>query len=922
MHPCRSHHCVHCLTLVILVLLPAIAAAKEAAVHRDRETLRLELPNDAVLTFALDGDRLLGLREATAEGLKLSSDATLLRPIIADDAWEQDRPWLVHALTLRDVQTAESGEVTLVLGLRAGRSEAAIKDLYLWAGDTARALGPAITPQLRDARDQAEAATKLLTAAAEKTSKVSALREQIEAKRRDVAEAKESGNRGLGRFRNELKKLEQQLAPVQASVFPDLAASEARYAEALKQIETFHKLRDERALEVGKIHRDYFGSAMFRLPAEANTPEAVRRLGRHDEGAFDAGVLRWVITPVEVNVAGWVYRGWKHHYQLQLADGLSTRFFRESGTWELGGDPVGTTVIAMRYRGLGGLDETFGRGTGGGVDRNFTTTETIPGAAGGAPLISPVVPPSEQRNDRGFGIAHRVSPWISRMVRGAGSAMFEFQHRPRGIFASFPEKLADLRAVTETFNGDEAISQINEELFPRGGKLTTTPMYYVALPAPKDGEFALHECRTRWQEMDQHTRDRVSEDIGFVQAEPLPGVGLNLDTAWEKRIATLTERMDAYGDLGMRMILVHQPGWMNGRGLRECKDPAFNKLAVGGGDCSIYDYVPRPTVGAEWKALTRKLAEHEVAYLVWSSYFSVGPGSFIQELRVEKGLGQEAFANFENPDAMDTEADFFTRLRIAHNPNHDIVRQAYVDRIENARDTYGHHGIWADSWHKWALVVGNDVKRPPSFRAWMQQCARWSRDGMAFVSEGQGSPIMNCSIELSGQKFEDEWWYLQYTTLWYRGKAEPPGSGTVEADRHTFRVMANKCWPFVETGWGQDVLEIIPDFKRLAHEYNRALPTMRRSIVLPDGGGVLWLGIDNDREGVWFPYADSKVPGGAKASYILDDSPAAKVEAYRTYRVSADDLYKAFKLRRGTENDPRLGKPQPRVEYDWPAWAK
>jgi len=39
-------------------------------------------------------------------------------------------------------------------------------------------------------------------------------------------------------------------------------------------------------------------------------------------------------------------------------------------------------------------------------------------------------------------------------------------------------------------------------------------------------------------------------------------------------------------------------------------------------------------------------------------------------------------------------------------------------------------------------------------------------------------------------------------------------------------------------------------------------------------------------------------------------------------RVSADDLYKAFKLRRGTENDPRLGKPQPRVEYDWPAWAK
>ncbi len=909
------------LLLAVAALTPEAWTDQPARISRQADALRIDLPNDARLEFALQGNRLLGLRTARAAGMDLTHPATLLRPLLADDTWEQPRPWVVTEMLLTDVSADKDGRVVLTCSLRASRSEQAIKAVYLWAGNAEKALGAAITPELARARQKARAATTALNAAADRVPEVAKLLAEIEQLEARFEKGKREGSRRLGLVRRDLRRARARLPALRQSAWPGLAEQNATLAGALRDVRAFQALRDQRALAVGQIHRDYFGSAMFRLPAEANRRPSLVALAAAAD-AFDAGTLRWVIQPVTLNVAGWTYRGWKHHYRIELADGLTTRFVRESGTWELGGSAVGTTVVALRYRGLGGVDETFGQGPGGGIDRNFTTTEIIPGAAGDGPVISPVVPAGEKRTDRGYGIAHRNSPWISRMIRGAGSAMFEFQHRPEGVLVSLPDRLGDLRAVTEAFTGDEAISQINEEAFARDGRLETTPQFYLALAAPADAPFAAHERNTRWQEMDQYTRRRVSRELGFVQAEPLPGVGLNLDTAWERRLRTLTDRMDRYAGMGLRMILVHQPGWMNGRGLKESKEPQFQRLAVGGGDCSIYDYVPRPSVAAEWKALTRELAENKVAYIVWSSYFSVGPGAFIQELIEKHGMTRADFAGYENPDAMVSDKDFFARLNVPHNPNNETIRKAYVQRIQRARDAYGLHGIWADSWHKWALVVGNGPRRKPSFRAWMEQFARWSRQGMAFVSEGQGCPILNCSIELSGQEFRDEWWFLPQTTLWYRGKAEPPGAGTVKADRHTFRLMANKCWPYVETGWGQEPTEIIPGLSRLAREYNAALPQMRRSFVLPDAAGVLWLGYGSDTEGVWFPFGVSPVPDGVRATRILDGQAiAGNAAAFRTVRVGAKDLLAAFGLRRGDAPDPRLNWTYRPIQYTWPAWA-
>ena len=48
-------------------------------------------------------------------------------------------------------------------------------------------------------------------------------------------------------------------------------------------------------------------------------------------------------------------------------------------------------------------------------------TEVIPGAVGGAPVVSPIVPASVDIGDRGYALKHRMGAWIAQMARGGGA---------------------------------------------------------------------------------------------------------------------------------------------------------------------------------------------------------------------------------------------------------------------------------------------------------------------------------------------------------------------------------------------------------------------------------------------------------------------------------------------------------------------
>ena len=601
---------------------------------------------------------------------------------------------------------------------------------------------------------------------------------------------------------------------------------------------------EETLTEFLQIHRDYFGHPMPHLPAETASVENVAALSAMDGN--DAGTVYWSFSPQTVNIAGWEWQGWQQSVRYEGSDDSPTvNVLRMQGTWELAGQAVGTTAVAMRYRGLGSIEETFADAGDGTIDRCFTTTEMIPGAAGGSPVISPAVPATVTVGDRGYGFKHRLAAWIGAMARGAGANVVDFQYRPNATYASYPIRQGNLRSCTEAFPGDRHVSQRDEEWFAAGRSFTSTPIMHLVLTTeqPQDRWQSIN----RWQEVDQHVRDQMSEELGFIPAEPLPAAGYNTDYNWERRIGALAKQIETVlGPAGVRMILQHQPGWLNGRDFARKKDSRF----AGGGDCAIYDFRAEGDIAKAWRDVSAACTKWGIDYYAWLSTIAHRGGEFALELDGKQGgmkpswgeIGTGHWNRGRNVYAFD-----------ARNP---LFMELFEERMSAARDDLGFQGIWIDSWQKWTTAFSTlEEGRPPMARQFWEMYARWSQQGVALMSESHGFPGLSCSIELPNNHFEDEEWFMQHTVKWFRARERPPGAGTEDATAFTFRMMANKstvCW---NTEGQDDLGEVVPEFDRLAHEYLAALPMMRRSYVLPNGAGMLWLGYDNDSEGIWYPFA-------------------------------------------------------------------
>jgi hypothetical protein len=647
-----------------------------------------------------------------------------------------------------------------------------------------------------------------------------------------------------------------------------------------------------------RIHTDYFGQAIPQLPAESAQQENLRALSAIN--GDHAGTLTWTFTRENVNIAGWDWQGWSHHISYEgLPDSPQFRVLRTQGTWELNGAAVGSTVVAMRYRGLGSIEETFEDDGTGGVDRCFTTTEIIPGAVGGVPVISPAVPASIEVGDRGYGMQHRLSPWIGVMARGGGANAVDFQYRPKAIYASYPVRQGNLRACTETFPGDRHISQRDEEWFAQGRRFTSTPFMHLVL-RPNSAPFTRWQSITRWQEVDQHVRDQMSEELGMIQPEPLPAAGYNTDYNWDGRIPALAKQIESVlGPQGVRMILQHQPGWINGRAFGRKKDPRF----AGGGDCTPYDFTAEGKTAAGWKDVSQACAKWDIDYYAWLSTIAHQAGQFALDVDAQQGGLQKSWGEIGNGKWTQS------RILYAFDPQNSHFMQAFTQRMEDARNTWGYQGIWADSWQKWTTSFsGHAQGRPPLARDFWEMYAKWSHEGVALMSESTAFPGLSCSVELPNNNYDDEWWFAQHTVKWFRTHDRPPGFGTPAATEFTFRMHANKatiCW---NTEGESDLNEGVPEWSRLAHEYLAALPLMRRSWVLPDGAGVLWLGYDNDQEGVWYPFTESPIPAHVQASDILAENPVDRAKQFHVLKLTGPDLLEAFGLERGTLPDARIGR--------------
>ncbi len=885
-------HAVECCGVFLLtagILFGSPLPAQE--VQRSESSLTVTLPNEVVLRFLLEGDRLLGLHTAAVRDVDTTSPDTLFRPYLAEDMF--GTPVLMHDLIVREVKPVEGG-IELHLDVRATSSLDALQKFYNMTPDPDAVEEDEV---LRTLRLQAEAARQeLQELAILHDTKTSAAfkRLQDEVSQPDEADPAARQQQDVRRmhYRHSFDKT-QARAP---SRMKDQKEQVQRFQQKIRAYQTERKKRAEEQ-GILRIHTDYFGHAIPQLPAESAREKNLRALTTLP-GEI-CGHLVWRFTPETVNIAGWDWQGWRHQISYTgLPDSPEFRVLRTQGTWELEGSAVGTTVVAMRYRGLGSIEETFQDNGRGGIDRCFTTTEIIPGAVQGVPVISPAVPASLEIGDRGYGMKHRLSPWIGMMARGGGANVVDFQYRPHAVYASYPVRQGNLRTCTEAFPGDREISIRDEEWFAKGRSFTSIPFLHLVLVPPEP--FTRWQSITRWQEVDQHVRDQMSEELKFLQPEPLPAAGYNTDYDWEGRIGALSGQIESVlGPSGVRMILQHQPGWINGRDLRRKKDPRY----AGGGDCTPYDFTAEGKIAEAWQEVSRACARWEIDYYAWLSTIAHKAGEFAVEVDAEQGGLKPSWGEVGNGE--------WTRSRIlyAFDPLNPVFNQKFIDRMKTARDELGYQGIWADSWQKWTVSFSAHAEgRPPLARAFWELYAKWSHEGVALMSESAAFPGLSCSIELPNHGYEDEWWFMQHTVKWFRATSRPPGAGTEKATDFTFRMYANKatvCW---NTEGQKDLGKVVPDWTRMAHEYLAALPTMRRSWVLPEGAGVLWLGYEGDQKGVLYPFEDGALPQGIRASKIVEGDAVASVRKHHVLSVQGNDLLEAFGLIRGPLDDPRIGR--------------
>ena len=887
----------------------------ESSVETSTSGVQVDLGNGVQLNFALHGDYLLGLHRASVAGVQLKSDRTVQRPVLAQE-WDADR---IICPFMRFVDARVKGEgVEIKCQLLATSDEKAFRSFFMFGGDRDRALAEGMSPELRELKKQADAAdAKILAAVVASPDYIKKLKRIEE----DKAKALKSEDplvrfgyeRGYnGARRNLVGKMRGKLL----AATPELAAEQ-------KKIAGFERALVPVAARLGNIFRDFYRHAQIRLPANICATEFVARTASELRASLrPAGTLTWIIEPDQRNIAGWGWVGWKQRFAFELADGKKVNAIRVLGTWELDGTATDLTVVNLRYRGLGRIEQTFTAGPEGGVREAWTTAEIMPGAAGEGYAVSPRAPSTDVKKltDRAYALRHREGAWICRMARGGGTGFVDFQHRPHAVFCAFPERQGNLRALSECFPGDAVLSQTDEEYFALTDRHETIPMNYLALVS-KDAPLTQDEIRTRWQEVDQLARDQVSQELNFVQYEPMPGIGRcddlkSVDYMRGSIQAMADKRVDKWAGEGVHWIVTHyMRGWHDRK-----KGPGI-----------------KPELVEAQQNFTRACARRGVAYFQWWS--AGGNDHCVTDITGDtkeefyRVVGKKPLAGKFGPYfAISAPQDYSGggmgygkpdkpgRGPMAWNPNHPKVYEWYANRLRKMRDDNGMQGVWLDSYQNFAMshLAYGDGTGDSTQRKWWELWAAMSREGVALMSESHGFPALSCSIEVPD--WEKDYWYFQYVWKWHRGN-EQSHYAPEELDDLCFRVMANKGWTAPECGFKGEPTTI-PSFVRFAGEYVAALPSMRRSYVLGEKRGVLWLPFTGDTEGVWFSFSKQRLPRGVDAAGILDaGSVKRKVEGHATYRVKAKDLLKAFGVRRGPLPDPRIGRKYEPATFEWPDWA-
>lgn len=879
--------------LVAFVAVTARVRADMTVSELSQERVLVDAGNGTELEFVLHGDWLLGLRQARQGDQVLSGEDTVLRPLVAQ---EYINPGIWPFMKFVSAEAAD-GEVRITVDLYGGTADELFKEEFVFAPNMELALGEKITPELAALRDAADQARERLNPLVAEDASLNRIRNQLQRDRERQAQVDPAMTWDVINAEVRVTRLERRLADGKEALYADAVQTDEQRAD-WETIQAFHAMRRARAAEVATIHRDYYDFAHLQLPADTCRMDSLtERIERHGETLTRGGRLVWVLRPEERNIAGWIWRGWAQHYEVELVEGHQVNNLRQVGTWEIGGSVEDLTLVALRYRGLGGAEETVELNPEtGGARRAWTTTEILAGAAGRPPAVSPVVPPAagQTLEDRGYAMQHRLGAWISKPGRGAGAPFVDFQSKNGLTLISSFDTQGALRSLTEIFPGDRHVSQLDEQWFANTRTFATKPQLYLVL----EHSPAHHERVTRWQEVDQHFRNVVSEALGFVQAEALPGIGWLDEHARPGRYRGLAQGgMKTMIEQGVRMKVTHTPGWYT----EQHRDGPDRPATRGGNSNRVFDWVITDDVRESWKGMREVMREHSVPYFIYLGGMVRPDGPFAHTIGTDP-----ANWGMNRPDSGYSHG--YPPL-LGHGVHLEATRELLTQRLAAVQEELGMDGLWSDSFQNMYMSQLNwgDGSGAPLQAYWWPLLAEWTRRGIHFMSESHAFPGLSCSIELQG--WENSYSYYQFVWKWLRGTSQNNYSPE-QLDHMAFRFMANKS--AIAPDWN---LNVIPSFTRYSAEYMAALPAMRRSWVLPEGKGMLWLPYDRNDEGIWFSFAEQPAPEGVRIVPVLGGDATDTARRHHTYTVRGDNLPEAFGMVPAPADDPREARTYAPVEW-------
>lgn len=601
------------------------------------------------------------------------------------------------------------------------------------------------------------------------------------------------------------------------------------------------------------------------------------------------GGLIWRIRAHDDTIAGWPWRGWSWSFDIQLNAPHRTTALRLLGGAEVGGTLEGLTLANQRYRGLGNLEQPLSTDADG---RSATTYNTQDTFARPSPLPPGFMDGNSAAMAREPALGLRADSWIHAPARGAATSFFDYQFNARAAFVAYPDRQGNLRGLTEIYPGDQGVGQISEEHFAYTDRFTTQPMFHAALvhDEPRGNYF----WRTRYLEIEYELRARVGNELGFLADRVVPSVGYLFDF-WgaNDRFASVTALMADYAGhlhrLGVQRVMVHNPGWVNGRAVNRGWDGGEQFEFTGGGVNKVYDWWPLPEVKDPWRQLSVIYDELGIENYTWISGMTHRDAPFVREV----GLEPENWA-LNSPDGPPNET--YGEDAYKHNILSPRFREVFDARLSGVRENFGIAGYWGDSFQNLMMSQLDWVSRggEPMQRAWWEWLADQSQAGLGWISESHSFPGLSCSIETENALSTP--WMMAHTTHWLRGDAQFERSAR-QWGEIAFRAMAHNVWlaPEIWPYYVQtetDPAQVIEGFARLAHEFRAALPLMQRPWLLPNQAGVLWLSDEFPGHGVFYAFRRMPVPAGITAAEILNHTGQTTGTFFpnRTYRLSGGDL--------------------------------